>query len=223
MPDRRARWLRLAGLAGALAVAFVLAVVAFGRDAGAVRDAVEDLGAAGPVAYVALLTALTVALFPYPVAAAAGGLLFGVAEGTAYAVLGGVLGAVVAFELARRLGRTPVDGLAGPRLRALLDGVGRRGFAAVLLLRVVPGVPRDAANFLCGLTSVGLVPFTAATAIGLAPRAYAYVALGGSLGDLGSTQSLVAVGLLVAMALLGIILLLRDPELSPVRRRGRRP
>ncbi len=81
---------------------------------------------------------------------------------------------------------------------------------AVLYLRIFPGVPRDLANYLCGLTSIGALPYAAATLIGISPRAYAYTALGGSLGDLGNTQSIVAVSLLVGMGLLGLVLVRRD-------------
>ena len=208
--SRRAALARLAGLGAAIAVAFALALLLLGHDADAVRRAVDGLGAAAPVGFVVLSAALTVALFPFPVQAAAAGVLFGTAEGTACAIAGGMLGAVCAFSIARRLGRAPVEGLQTPRLQRLLDEIGRRGFAAVLLLRVLPGVPRDAANYACGLTSLGLAPFAAATLIGISPRAWAYVALGGSLGSLGNTKSIVAVALLVAVGAAGLVLLARE-------------
>jgi len=171
---------------------------------------VDGFGAWAPVGYVVLAAGLTCALFPFPVVAAVSGVLFGVIEGTLLSILGGWLGALAAFAIARRFGARPLATLAGERLRRGLDAVSERGFSAVLLLRVVPGVPRDLANYLCGLTTIGALPYAAATLIGISPRAYAYTALGGSLGDLGSTQSIVAVSLLAAMALLGLVLLARE-------------
>jgi uncharacterized membrane protein YdjX (TVP38/TMEM64 family) len=212
--QRRVAVIRLAALVAAVAIAFVIGALALGRSTGDVRDAVQGIGWAAPVAFVALSAALTVALFPFPIQAAAAGVLFGVAEGTVVAVIGGTLGALAAFTIARLLGRAPVEELAGERVRGLLRAVGERGFAAVLLLRVVPGIPRDVVNYACGLTTVGAAPFALATLIGIAPRAYAYVALGGSLGNLGSTQSLVAVGLLVGMGVLGLVLLARERRRS---------
>ena len=50
----------------------------------------------------------------------------------------------------------------------------------------------------------------AATVIGIAPRAFAYTALGGSLGSLDSTESVVAIATLVAMGVLGLVLVRRD-------------
>ena len=52
--------------------------------------------------------------------------------------------------------------------------------------------------------------FAAATALGTAPRAFAYTALGGSLGDLRSPEAVIAVAVLVGMGTLGLLLLARD-------------
>ena len=86
----------------------------------------------------------------------------------------------------------------------------RRGFVAVLYARIVPGVPRDLANYAFGLTRVTLGAYTAATLLGIAPRAFAYTALGGSLGDFDSPESIIAIALLVAMGVLGLVLVRRD-------------
>ena len=211
---RRTVLLRLGALAVLGVLAFALAVVLLGRSTGDVRGAVDGAGAWAPVAFVVLLAALTCAFFPFPVMAAAGGLVFGVAEGTALSVLGGTIGALIAFTLARTVAGDAVAGLAGDRLARLQDAVEERGFVAVLYARIFPGVPRDLSNYLFGLTRVGAVAFVAATLVGIAPRAYAYVALGGSLGSFDSTQSIVAIVLLAAMGLLGLVLVRSDVRRS---------
>ena len=71
-------------------------------------------------------------------------------------------------------------------------------------------MPRDVANYASALTRVGFGAFTAATLIGIAPRAFAYTALGGSLGNFDSTESIVAIATLVAMGVLGLVLVRRD-------------
>lgn len=142
------------------------------------RDAFTGLGVGAPFAFVAVATALTCALFPYPILAAASGLIFGMTLGTAVSIAAGTSGALAAVAIARAGGATAALHLAGPRLRRLLYAVGRRGFVAVLYLRIVPGVPRDVANYGAGLTPVGLVPYAVATLLGIAPRAFTYSALG---------------------------------------------
>jgi uncharacterized membrane protein YdjX (TVP38/TMEM64 family) len=52
--------------------------------------------------------------------------------------------------------------------------------------------------------------FAAATALGAGPRAFAYTALGGSLGNWNSPETIVAAVVLVAMATLGLVLLRRE-------------
>lgn len=189
----------------------MLVLLLVGHGIGDVRRAVDSLGPWAEVGFVALVALLTCAFFPFPVMAAAAGLLFGTLSGTLLTITGGTLGACAAFLIARRFGAGPVAALAPERLRRFLDAVGRRGFVAVLYLRIFPGVPRDLANYLCGLTAVRFPAYAAATLIGISPRAYAYVALGGSIGDpLGSPQAFAATAVLVAMALLGLFLVRRD-------------
>lgn len=81
---------------------------------------------------------------------------------------------------------------------------------SVLYARVAPGMPYTIVNYAAGLTAIRLGVFAGATAIGAAPRAFAYTALGGSLGDLRSPEAIVALAVLVVMALVGAVALRRD-------------
>jgi uncharacterized membrane protein YdjX (TVP38/TMEM64 family) len=171
-----------------------------------VRAPVEDLGAAGPLLFVAVMAGATVLLFPGPVTAALSGLLFGTAVGFPTTLAAVVLGGTLAFALARWWAHDAVEELAGRRLQKLRRWVGRRGFLSVLYARIAPGVPYNLVNYAAGLAPVRPVAFVAATALGAAPRAFAYTALGGSLGDLRSPEALAAVGVLAAMGLLGLVL-----------------
>lgn len=160
--------------------------------------------------FVALYTLLTAAAFPGPVLAGTSGLLFGTLEGTALSLSGAVLGAVLAFGVARYAAGDVIARSGGPRLRALVAWVGRRGFRSVLYARIMPGLPYTAVNYAAGLTQIRLRDFALATAIGAAPRTFAYTALGGHIHDLTSPSALVAGGLIVGMALLGIGLGVRE-------------
>jgi uncharacterized membrane protein YdjX (TVP38/TMEM64 family) len=213
---RRAAALRVAAL-GAAMVTFVLVVLlSGGLSADRVRGWVDGQGAAGPLVFVLVSASLTVVLFPGPVLAAASGLLFGTALGTPLSITAATLGAAVAFSLSRWWAHDAVVALAGPRLAALRAWVGERGFLTVLYARIAPGVPYTWVNYAAGLTPIALRSFVAATAIGVAPRAFAYTALGGSLGDLTSPEALAALGVLAAMAVTGLALARRD-----LRRAGR--
>lgn len=194
---------RLALLAATVGGAFAVLSLSGAVSSDRVRDWAEGFGAVAPLAFVAISALLCCALFPGPLLAAASGLLFGVALGTPVAIAGATLGGTLAFLISRRFGAAAVEELSGQRLRGWQLWIERRGFLAVLYARITPGVPYNVVSYAAGLTRVGLGAFVAATAIGGSPRAFAYVALGGSLGSLGSPESIVAVAVLVAMAVGG--------------------
>jgi uncharacterized membrane protein YdjX (TVP38/TMEM64 family) len=189
-------------------------VVASAGDLSAerVRAWVEDAGVWAPLAFVVLSAALTLVLFPGPLLAGASGLLFGTALGFPLSLTAAVLGASLAFLIARTAGHDAVERLAGPRVRRVRAAIGRRGFLAVLYARIVPGVPYSVVNYAAGLAPIRLATFAAATALGAAPRAFAYTALGGSLDDLGSPEAIAAIAVLVAMALGGLVILRLRPS-----------
>jgi uncharacterized membrane protein YdjX (TVP38/TMEM64 family) len=203
--SRGAALARVGGLA-ALLVSLVAALALSGSlSPERVRDWVDGFGAAGPVVFICLSALLTVALFPGPLLAGASGLLFGTALGTPISIAAATLGASLAFSLSRWWAHDAVLALAGPRLLALRDVLARRGFLSVLYARIAPGVPYNLVNYAAGLTAIPLRTFAAATALGASPRAFAYTALGGSLDDLGSPEAIVAICLLVAMAIGGLV------------------
>ena len=175
-----------------------------------VRGWVDDAGVWAPVAFVLVSAALTVAFFPGPLLAGASGLLFGTAAGFPLSLCAAVLGATAAFLIARAAGREPVERLAGPRVRSLRDAIARRGFLAVLYARIVPGVPVQPRQLRRRADRDPAAVFAAATALGAAPRAFAYTALGGSLDDLGSPEAIVAIAVLVVMAVGGLVALRRS-------------
>ena len=209
-PERRAAWLRLGALAAGIACALVVVFTASGFSSQGVRDWVDGFGVAAPLVFIAVSAALTCAMFPGPVLAGASGLLFGTALGFPVSLTAATLGACCAFLISRRVGHAPAELLAGPRMRQIRDWIGRRGFVAVLLARITPGVPYTAVNYVAGLTPVRLPVFAAATALGAAPRAFAYTALGGSFGDWNSPEAIAAAAVLVVMGVVGLVLLRRE-------------
>jgi uncharacterized membrane protein YdjX (TVP38/TMEM64 family) len=207
-----ARW-RLATLAAVLLAAVLLLALSGSLSVDRVRGWADGYGAAGPLVFIALSASLTVVFFPGPLLAGASGLLFGTAVGTPVSLVAATLGASLAFCLGRWWAHDAVEEIAGPRTRALRAWVGRKGFLAVLYARIAPGMPYNVVNYAAGLTPVRLATFAAATAIGAAPRAFAYTALGGQLGSFSSWQTVVAASVLAAMAVIGVGLAARDPEI----------
>ena len=202
-PDIRRALMRLAGFAAMLCIVFAAGLVMAPHSASRLRHDLGGLDAWGPVVAIALGTVLTCAFVPGPVLAGASGLLFGTALGTAVAVVSATLGATAAFLIARLMAQRPYGTLARGRLRTWTTRIEGRGFIAVLYARVAPVAPFALISYAAGMTRIRPQAFAAATAIGALPRAFAYAALGGTLGNYSSPQALTAIGVLVAMTIGG--------------------
>ena len=216
-PGRRAALVRFAALALGVAAAIAVILLVVQPTPSAVRGRVDDardwvdgIGPLAPLAFVAVSSLLTPLMFPGPLLAGASGLLFGTALGFPVTLAGAVIGACIAFSISRYVAGDAIEQLAGPRLKAIEELVSRRGFVSVLYARIAPGVPYSLVNYAAGLTRIPLAVFAAATALGTAPRAFAYTALGGSLGNLRSPEAAIAVAVLVVMGSLGLVLLYRE-------------
>ena len=207
----RATW-RLASLAAVLVAFLVLFAVTGSLSPHRVRDWIDGYGVAGPLVFIVVSSLLTVVLFPGPLLSGASGLLFGTALGTPVSIVAATTGASLAFAVSRWWAHDAVVETSAhhPRLAALRRWVGERGFQSVLLARIAPGVPYNLVNYAAGLTPIGLGVFAGATALGVAPRAFAYTALGGSIGNLGSPEAIVAICLLAVEGAVGIWLLRRE-------------
>lgn len=169
------RWLLAVVLAAAAAAAFL---VRDRLDFTALESAVRALGAWGAVAFALIFAAATVLFLPGSVFGLAGGALFGPVLGTVINLVGGTLGATLAFLVARHLAGDWVVRRAGGRLKQVVDGVEAEGWRFVALVRLVPAVPFNLANYALGLTRIPLGQYVLATAISMIPGTAAYAWLG---------------------------------------------
>jgi uncharacterized membrane protein YdjX (TVP38/TMEM64 family) len=182
-----------------------------------IEQLVHGAGIGAPIAFVALYALLTVAVVPGSVSSVAAGALFGAVWGTALTVLGATLGATGAFLVARRLGRAPWRARIPGRFERLDARLARHGFLTVLYVRLVPLFPFNAVNYAFGLTAVGTREYVTATALGIVPATFAFVALGSSLTDPGSPRFLLALAMVLVVALAAP---LADRELRQRRARS---
>lgn len=196
-------WLRLGGLAVAIASAFVIVAVSGSLSADKVRDWMEGYGAAGPLVFIVVAAALNCACFPGPLLAGAAGLLFGTALGTPVAIVSTTISAIGACLIARFVAGDVVERIAGRRIKQLAHVVEHHSFLSTFYVRLVPGVPFTVFNYAVGLTRINVALFALATLIGCAPRTFAYVALGGSFGNFSDPTTIIAIVILVVMAVGG--------------------
>ena len=134
-----------------------------------------------PLAFLAAHALITVFPFPRTAFTLAAGLLFGSALGVLIAVTASTISAVLAMLAVRafdwRLSRV----LAHPRMEAADEHLRRRGWPAVLSLRLIPAIPFSVINYAAGASTVRLLPDTLATMAGLLPGTAAVVILGDAM------------------------------------------
>ncbi|MFI5672287.1 TVP38/TMEM64 family protein [Streptomyces sp. NPDC051704] len=148
----------------------------------------------------------TAALVPRPLLNLAAGAVFGIPFGLAAAVGGSVIGAGISFGLGRLLGREAVRPLLRGRwLQAADDQLARHGFRSMLAVRIFPGLPFAAANYLAAVSRCGWLPFLLATAIGVVPNTAAYVVAGASASSPDSPAFLAAFGFIAVSAVAAAI------------------
>jgi uncharacterized membrane protein YdjX (TVP38/TMEM64 family) len=196
-----------------IALASVVAFVLPTPTVAEIRTMLDGLGWWGVAAFVLGYAALTLAPVPKSVLSIAAGVLFGFSGGLLVVYAAAMLGATAAFWLGRVLGREAVERFTGTRVGKVDEVLRRRGFVAVVGVRLVPVLPFTAINYSAGLTSVGWWPYFFGTMLGIVPGALSFVALGAYGLEL-EWPALVALGVLGVLTLAGAVVAVR------IRHRG---
>jgi len=202
---KRATLTRL-GVFALLVAATILAVSYRGAIGAESLEAwVQQFGAAGPLAFMALYALGTVLFVPGSVITLAGGALFGPVWGTLYNLTGATAGATVAFLAARYLASDWVHRKAGGWTKQLIEGVEKEGWRFVAFVRLVPLFPFNLLNYALGVTRIPLAHYVVASYLFMLPGALAYTYLGYAGREaIGGGEGTIQKGLL-ALALLGVV------------------
>jgi uncharacterized membrane protein YdjX (TVP38/TMEM64 family) len=160
-------------------------------------------GALGPVLLM-LLMILAVVVGPIPTLpiSAASGLVYGPLGGTAVAAAGALMGSMIAFYLARVLGRDAVQKKLESNPVFSARGSQRFLFIAVFLTRLVPLFSFALISYAAGVTAIHLWRYALATLLGMLPMTFVFAGLGHTF-ELNPTLTVVAAAtvLLVMSAL----------------------
>ncbi|MDF1671622.1 MAG: TVP38/TMEM64 family protein [Roseovarius sp.] len=166
-------------------------------------DWVEGAGFWGPVLVVVLM-AIAIVATPIPSApiALASGAVYGHFFGTVYVVLGAEIGAMVAFTLARVLGRDVLKHWLGERTDFGWLGSQNALTLAVFSSRLMPFVSFDLVSYAAGLSSLRFWRFALATLTGILPASFLLAhfgeeAVGGETWQ--ATMAAIVIGLFVAI------------------------
>lgn len=192
-------------------------LVGLALNAEGLSDFVESSGPAAVPLMLATVALLTPALVSAGLLAAAAGYVLGLAGGFPVALLGLTGGALIAVALVRHVGAPHPARALGGRVVRLAARLEARPFRNVVFARLAPGLPFTWTSYACGLTAIPTSTIAAGTALGFAPRCFVYTALGGSVHDLGSPESKLAIAATVAIAVASLALPRIFPALDPTK------
>jgi uncharacterized membrane protein YdjX (TVP38/TMEM64 family) len=137
----------------------------------------------GPWAWlgsIALMVLHSFVPLPAEIIALANGVLFGPWWGVAVTWIGAMLGAILAYGLARALGRPAVRGLVPARHWAKLEAIPVQA-GPLLVIRLMPVISFNLVNYAAGLLGVPWWRFLWTTALGILPIIVTMVVLGREL------------------------------------------
>ena len=159
-------------LFGGVGVVFLFGAQLMGFDGEAAVEGWMGAGA-GPWALPVAVAAFALLAFvgvPQFMLIAAAVVAFGAIAGFAYSWIGTMVSALIGFYLGRIAGAPTLRSFSGEGLRKFMELVGRNGFFASLIVRLVPSAPFIVVNMAAGVTPMRLRDFAAGTALGIIPK-----------------------------------------------------
>ncbi len=135
-----------------------------------------------PLVYIVLLAvAIVVSQIPNVPLAIAAGMMFGTFWGGLYSLVGGLLGAMACFAIARFLGVTFLRRVFG-KVPCFSERCIEKHLALLIFLsRLVPFFSFDLISYCAGLTNIKVRTFFVATFLGMIPMTFLFTNLGGSM------------------------------------------
>ena len=147
-----------------------------------IEEFVAGFGSFAPLAYIVLLAiSIIISQIPNIPLAIASGMLFGTFWGGIYSMIGGMLGAVTCFSIARLLGIAFIKKIIG-KIPCFTEHCKEKHLALLVFLsRLFPFFSFDLVSYCAGLTNIKARTFLIATFFGMIPMTFLFTYLGGEI------------------------------------------
>jgi uncharacterized membrane protein YdjX (TVP38/TMEM64 family) len=161
----------------------------------------------GPIVFILTFAVACVFALPASIFCIAAGFIWGWLLGGTYAIVGGLLGAVASFYVARFIGGGLLHrfGRVGQIVARQVD---HAGFRSLLALRYIPGIPFAVVNYGAGVCGVRFRDYVPTTLLGIAPPMFVFAYCADALFNGTMSEGDVVKRLLIACALMLAITLL---------------
>jgi uncharacterized membrane protein YdjX (TVP38/TMEM64 family) len=148
-------------------------------------DFVKSWGYWGVLAAIGMMILHSFIPFPAEIVAIANGMIFGPAWGTVITWVGAMLGAFLAFFLARQYGQPFVCRVLSKRKAQTLEKwVARHGLGTLFISRFLPIISFNLINSAAGLTKITWWTFGWTTGVGILPMTLLMVVMGDQIHTL---------------------------------------
>ena len=129
--------------------------------------------------------------------------MFGVVKGFVFSIIGAVTGTVISFYLARFLGKDAMQLFFGEEKvleykRKLDSG---RGLLLAFLIYLIPGIPKDLASYVAGISDMRFRPFLLVATTGRIPGMLGSLLLGHFFGR-QDYRAMIIIAVIVAVILI---------------------
>jgi uncharacterized membrane protein YdjX (TVP38/TMEM64 family) len=159
------------------------------------KHAVTGLGWVGPLVYIgALALAVVVSQIPELPLAMAAGAIWGALPAGIYSIIGGFLGALIAYFLGRTLGRSTIKTLTGKAIYfSKQRGEVYLGWL-IFITRLFPIFSFDLMSYGAGIAGLSLPIYVTATLVGMIPPTFLITYMGATL-TIGKSWAIAFTGL----------------------------
>lgn len=162
------------------------------------------LGPWSPLAFILASSLAPILFIPGTVMTVIGGFIFGLPWGFVYSLIGNVIGASLAFLIARYIAHDWAEKRSHELLVKVQNSIEKDGWRYVAFTRLVPIFPYSILNYVFGLTRISLLTFALTSFLCLIPGTlvYSYIGYVGHEAASGSKDLLLQVSIALALILL---------------------
>lgn len=196
------------GVLAFLAVYFIALMIfsKYGISREDIRNFVIGLGSLGVVAIIILMALSVMSPFPDSPTAIIAVVIYGPILGPIFILCGSMLGAVLDFIIARKLGRKFIS-KRWPDLISIINKFAKRfGFESMVFFRIFPTVTFDIVSYTAALTHVKFKTFCLATFLGLLPLTITYGIVGTGLESDDGRK--IVLSLILGLGLISVVILM---------------
>jgi len=193
------------GLLTFLGIKFGPKLTELARKPDELRKLLNSYGPAGVIVFIGIqVLQVVVAAIPGEIVQIAGGYIYGTVPGTLYSLTGIVLGSVIVFFAARLLGYPVVKLLVSEKQLEKFSFMlnNSKSDAAMFILFLIPGIPKDILTYIAGLTPVRPLRFFVIITIGRLPALLgsSYIGHNTQMGNYGVVIAVSAIAVVLFLA-----------------------